>query len=412
MADRLVVVLKGYPRLSETFIAQELLGLERRGMRLAIVALRRPADDGKRHPVHRRNRGPSPLSARIPPSRAAGACCGRGGRRGGSPGYRPARRAFLADFSRDRTRNRARRFGQALVLAAEMPQGASWLHAHFLHTPASVTAYASLLTGLGWTCSAHAKDIWTTPEWELREKLAASRWVVTCTRVGAERLRHLAPSPDRVQLSYHGIDLSRFPSPPRQPAARDGAEPADPVIILSVGRAVAKKGFDVLLHALAALPGRLAWRFIHVGGGELLGDLRELGRHAGYRCASGVAGSLAPDRGAGALPGGRPVRARQPNCRRRRSRRAAERHSRGREPTARDRLHDAAGHHRVRARRRQRHRGRARRPGGAGGGPRTRHRRFRPARQAWRGRRERRSLALRPSRQHSFSFARSSPIRA
>ena len=276
MADRLVVVLKGYPRLSETFIAQELLGLERRGMRLAIVALRRPADDGKRHPVHDEIAAPLhylPEYLHHEPVRVLRAW--RRMRR--LAGYRPARRAFLADFSRDRTRNRVRRFGQALVLAAEMPQGASWLHAHFLHTPASVTAYASMLTGLSWTCSAHAKDIWTTPEWELREKLAASRWVVTCTRVGAERLRHLAPSPDRVQLSYHGIDLSRFPSPPRQPAARDGAEPADPVIILSVGRAVAKKGFDVLLHALAALSGRLAWRFIHVGGGELLDDLRGLG---------------------------------------------------------------------------------------------------------------------------------------
>jgi glycosyltransferase involved in cell wall biosynthesis len=158
-----------------------------------------------------------------------------------------------------------------------MPQGATWLHAHFLHTPASVTAYASTLKGLSWTCSAHAKDIWTTPEWELRQKLAASRWVVTCTRVGAERLRQLAPHPERVHLSYHGIDLSRFPSPSRKPARRDGADPADPVVMLSVGRAVDKKGFDVLLHALAALPGRLAWRFIHVGGGESLDRLRALG---------------------------------------------------------------------------------------------------------------------------------------
>ena len=155
-------------------------------------------------------------------------------------------------------------------------QGAGWLHAHFLHTPASVTAYAATLAGLDWTCSAHAKDIWTTPEWELREKLAACRWAVACTRVGAERLRRLAPSPDRVHLSYHGIDLSRFPPPERPASRRDGADPADPVIVLSVGRAVDKKGFDVLLHALALLPRRLVWRFIHVGSGELLNTLRDL----------------------------------------------------------------------------------------------------------------------------------------
>ena len=45
------VVLKGYPRLSETFIAQELLGLQRRGLTFRIVALRRPTDRAT-HPVH------------------------------------------------------------------------------------------------------------------------------------------------------------------------------------------------------------------------------------------------------------------------------------------------------------------------------------------------------------------------
>ena len=48
---RIAIVLKGYPRLSETFIAQEILGLERAGLDLALVALRRPTDT-KRHPVH------------------------------------------------------------------------------------------------------------------------------------------------------------------------------------------------------------------------------------------------------------------------------------------------------------------------------------------------------------------------
>ncbi len=48
---KIVVLLKGYPRLSETFIAQELLGLERAGHELELVAMRRPTDK-KRHPVH------------------------------------------------------------------------------------------------------------------------------------------------------------------------------------------------------------------------------------------------------------------------------------------------------------------------------------------------------------------------
>ena len=93
-------------------------------------------------------------------------CCAAGSRCAPA-GIRRARRAWLADLRRDFTRNRMRRWGQALVLAAELPEEFSRLHSHFLHTPASVTRYTSLLRDLPWTCSAHAKDIWTSPDWEL-----------------------------------------------------------------------------------------------------------------------------------------------------------------------------------------------------------------------------------------------------
>ena len=92
---------------------------------------------------------------------------------------------------------------------------------HYLHTPASVVRYAALLTGRTWTFSAHAKDIWTTPDWEKREKLAEALWGVTCTAQGAQHLQALGPAPDQVTLVYHGLDLSRFPAPPRNaPDAR------------------------------------------------------------------------------------------------------------------------------------------------------------------------------------------------
>jgi len=127
---------------------------------------------------------------------------------------------------------------------------------------------------LPWSLSAHAKDIWTTPAWEQREKLAECGWAVTCTQAGAAHLRDLAPERERVTLIYHGLDGARFPTPPR----RVGARAAEPVQILSVGRAVAKKGYDDLLVALARLPRELAWRFTHIGGGPLLTDLQRQAR--------------------------------------------------------------------------------------------------------------------------------------
>ena len=170
-----VVVLKGYPRLSETFIAQELRALEKSGLRLQLVSLRHPTDKST-HPIHQEivstvNYLPEYLYQE--PRRVFSSW--RKARR--LPGYRTARAVWLKDLRRDLTPNRIRRFGQALVLAAEMPTETAMIYVHFLHTPASVGRYAAMMTGQKWACSAHAKDIWTTPEWELREEsLADVSW--------------------------------------------------------------------------------------------------------------------------------------------------------------------------------------------------------------------------------------------
>jgi glycosyltransferase involved in cell wall biosynthesis len=255
----IVFVLKGYPRLSETFIANEIASLERRGMDIAIVSLRHPTDR-LRHPVHAEIRAPVlylPEYLHDEPARLLRALLKVRWR-----GLLSLLPLWLRDYRRDRTRNRIRRLGQAIVLAAELPAGTRWLHAHFLHTPASVTRYAARLAGLPWSASAHARDIWTTGAWEKAEKLADCRWAVTCTRENADHLSALAP-PGRVGLVYHGLPLDRFPPPPAR------APRTAPAVILSVGRLVEKKGYADLLAALGALAAREDWHFHHVGGGPL-----------------------------------------------------------------------------------------------------------------------------------------------
>jgi glycosyltransferase involved in cell wall biosynthesis len=282
---RVAIVVKGYPRLSETFIAQEILGLEDRRIPLEIWSLRHPTETAT-HPMHTRIRAqvtylPEYLY-REPLRVVRGVLWSLG-----QPRFRRLTRLFWRDLIRDPTPNRIRRFGQACVLARELPPVVTHLHVHYLHTPASVVRYAALLTDRTWTFSAHAKDIWTTPDWEKREKMADSLWGVTCTAQGLKHLQILAPSPGRVTLAYHGLDLARFPPPPDARRARDGSDPADPVRIVSVGRAVPKKGFDDLLQALAALPDDLHWRFAHVGGGEGASALKVQAQ------ANGIAGRAA-----------------------------------------------------------------------------------------------------------------------
>ncbi|TXH39308.1 MAG: colanic acid biosynthesis glycosyltransferase WcaL [Rhodospirillaceae bacterium] len=286
----MLFLLKGYPRLSETFIAQEIRALEERGLPVRIVSLRFPTDKHV-HPIHREIVAPVtylPEYLIQEPGRVL-----RGWWRARRlPGYRRALRVWLGDLRRDFTTNRGRRFGQACVLAAEIVAGRHGdvrrLHAHFLHTPAAVAYYASLMTGIPWSCSAHAKDIWTTPDWEKREKLTSLDWLVTCTASGHRHLQDLAAEPAKLSLVYHGLDFRRFPLPAQDQAAaplspdkeRSGKErpgkEARPLVILSVGRAVPKKGYDDLLRALARLPAELDWRFQHIGGGPELERLKSL----------------------------------------------------------------------------------------------------------------------------------------
>ena len=126
LSGRVAFVLKGYPRLSETFIAQEIAALERRGFNIQIVSLRHPTDRA-RHPVHERIRAPVlylPEYLKDAPRRVLAGW--REARR--LPGYGAARLMWLADLVRDPTPNRVRRWGQALVLAAERPGGGIETH--------------------------------------------------------------------------------------------------------------------------------------------------------------------------------------------------------------------------------------------------------------------------------------------
>lgn len=279
MTGAVAFILKGYPRLSETFIAQEILGLEQLGLDIHIYSLRPPRET-ERHPVHARIRAPVtylPERLRDDPARLWRAL--RDAVR--QSGFTKALRTWLGDMVRAPSLDRVRRFGQALILARECGDEITSLHAHFLHTPASVARYASALSGLPWSCSAHARDIWTIGAWEKRAKLSEMDWLVTCTAAGHAHLATLSPFPENVELVYHGLDLDGFAPTTEKRPPRDGSDGPDPVRLLSVGRAVEKKGFDRLLEALALLDKGVHWRWVHIGDGILIKQLKDQARKLG-----------------------------------------------------------------------------------------------------------------------------------
>lgn len=264
MTADVAVVVKGYPRLSETFIARELLALEQRGIKLQIVSLRHPTDKLV-HDLHRQ------IAANVlylpeylyqEPLRVLKAAL----RCLLLRGFWPALGIWLRDLWRDPTSNRGRRFGQAIVMAAELGPAIRHIYVHFIHTPGSAGRYAAVMRSLPLSLSAHAKDIWTTPAWEKREKLEAARWTVTCTHGNLVHLREVAPEA-KVELLYHGVDTGLF-----RPRSVHAANQS--LRLICIARAVPKKGLETLLAALATLPDTIDWHLDHVGGGELVAALR------------------------------------------------------------------------------------------------------------------------------------------
>ena len=290
-SGKIAIVLKGYPRLSETFISQEILALEKLGFDIEIISLRHPTDKT----VHSVNKEITarvtylPEYVRNEPWRIIKAWW----KIRTLPGYTRAWQVFRADLKRDFTTNRARRFAQGMVIAAEFGETMSCFYAHFLHTPTSATRYGSIICSKPFAISAHAKDIWTSPDWEIAEKLQDCQWLATCTAGGRDHLQELAHQRDKIHLVYHGLDLARFPPSKAKPSKRDGSEIGNPLRIITVGRAVSKKGLNTLLDALALLDADLHWRWMHIGGGPLRDELKAQAQNLGISEKCNFRGALA-----------------------------------------------------------------------------------------------------------------------
>jgi glycosyltransferase involved in cell wall biosynthesis len=240
----LAILTRTWPKLSETFVMGEILGLERRGYDLRIYALAAPQDAesprvarGVQAPVaYPPSRG---LRAGLQVVAAHGACLLAAPLRWVSTLVRVLRRGETG---------RARDFLHAGWLAARLRRdGVAHVHAHFASEPAGVAELASRMTGIPYSISAHAKDIWLSEASGLQRKLASAAFTVTCTEHNRVHLAALAPQA-KVTRMYHGVDTERL-QPPAARAPATGRRP----LILSVGRLRAKKGLHTLIEACALL---------------------------------------------------------------------------------------------------------------------------------------------------------------
>ena len=279
----LAFVVNQFPRQVDAYFLRELSGLARRGLDFRLYSLLPPP---RGWAVHRdaealldRTIYPPPPLALL--RRAATTTLGR-------PGSAAAAAARIVWGHRRQPSALAKSLAvlpQSLAFAADMRRrGVRHIHANWATYPATAAFLVSRLTGIPFSFSGHATDIFVHRAM-LPEKIAAARFVLTCTQFNRRYLASVSPErSEAIETIYHGVDLARF--------APNGAE-RDPDLLLSVGTLRRCKGFDDLIRAVALLRERgRSLRLEIIGEGEErpalerliaqleLGDRVEL---AGYR---------------------------------------------------------------------------------------------------------------------------------
>lgn len=289
---RIGFLVKTFPRLSETFILNEILGLEEMGWDLHIYSLKRPVEEPV-HPGVARVKGRVryvlsllPAGSVLNPVKALAAHAVLLLRRPVQYG------AALLKYFRVTREPRVKEFVQAGWLAVQLErEGITHLHAHFANAPTAVAEIVHWLTGIPFSFTAHAKDIYTTDERDLARRMETATTVLTCTAFNARHLRGIAGAKAQVELAYHGIDTERFKAlAQRDRANKDEAMP----MVLTVGRFSEKKGLEDLMRACALLRDRgVNFRCVMVGYGALEDRLKKLRQELGLEAVIKMPGRLA-----------------------------------------------------------------------------------------------------------------------
>jgi glycosyltransferase involved in cell wall biosynthesis len=255
-------VLKRFPKLTESFVVDEVLALEAAGHTVLIDSLEPPLDE-PRHPglsilrAHVRYVPEQP--ERRQSWRAQAACAFR----------RPVTWARAARSAR-RTQTVAEFRRSALIARRCSRARACVIQTHFAYYAADVAAVAARLAGRRFAITAHANDIWQVANApHLERRLSRADAVVTATEYNARHLRAVAG-----ETPVHVVPYAVESADPA-PAPADGP-------ILCVARLVPKKGVDTLIRAFALLAGeRVGLRLELIGEGHVEDELRALAAELG-----------------------------------------------------------------------------------------------------------------------------------
>ena len=268
-------ILRSYPRLSQTFIVNEILALEQLGLNLHLFAITNPHEPIVQEYVTQVRAPVEYLEDAAKRERAAVRA-----EHAWAEQQAPARYAEMRSYVEqsswlDDGYTSASRFeclDYAVHLAGLLERERSagrpidHLHAHFAHDPTLIALLVHMLTGASFSFTAHARDLVQIPPHALIERIAQATFMLTCSGTNMDYVNDVVPEPLRtkVRLIYHGVNLDGFQprtnnQEPRIKGQTDASGSGFSVLgstnplILSVGRLVEKKGFPDLIAACAQL---------------------------------------------------------------------------------------------------------------------------------------------------------------
>ena len=262
----LAYILKGYPRISETFISNEILLLEKLNFQMHLFPMRQPRESFSHASVKEIKAEvsylPTELFENLPKLLVPNVLLAA------KHPIRYLKTVRLAAQGRPKNKRATlKHLFQAGYMSYYHLTGNTkigHLHGHFAHSPTSVTRFAASFSGLPYSFTAHAKDIYTSKREKLRQRIEEAEFVITCTKHNQEYLEEVKGNcTTPIHCIYHGIDLSLFQNNLDKEPTKNLHR------IFTVARLTTKKGLPTIYRALALLKAKgISFTHTLIGDGD------------------------------------------------------------------------------------------------------------------------------------------------